>query len=76
MKNAPATKTAKRYKVVPMQLVAEVEDAEYAEDGERNHFLNDLELVGRELPGAETIGRHLQAVLKEGDRPADKDDLP
>jgi len=64
------------YAVVPMEFFIEVEGREDAEDGERDDLLNDLELCGRELVGAETVGRDLQAVLKKRDAPGDKDGLP
>jgi hypothetical protein len=64
------------YGVVPVELLSEVEDAEDAEDAERDDFLHDLELVGCECFRADAVGRHLQAVFKERDRPADEDDFP
>jgi hypothetical protein len=63
-------------KVVPVQAAAEVEDAKDAEDGEGDHFLHDFELVRGEGADADAVGRHLEAVFKEGDAPADEDDLP
>ena len=67
---------AEGYGVVPAELVAEVEDGEDSEDGERDDFLHDLELIGREGARADAVGGDLEAVLEEGDRPADDDDLP
>ena len=48
--------------VIPVEAVAEVEEAEDAEDGEGT--------------GADAVCGDLQAVLEEGDGPADQDDLP
>src|SRR5215469_15977834 len=66
----------RRNGVVPAQVLAEVEGDEDAEDNERDDFLDDLELDGAELIGSDAIGRNPKAVLKEGDHPADDDDLP
>ena len=41
--------------VVPAHMLAEVEGNEGAEDDERNHFLNDLELHGGEAVCADAI---------------------
>ena len=62
--------------VIPAQMLAEVEGDEDAEDNQRNHFLNDLELHGREAVRAKAVGRDLEAILKEGNRPTHEDDLP
>jgi len=62
--------------VIPPQMRAEVKRGEYGEDREGDDFLDDLELDGRETRGTDAVGGHLQAVLKEGDAPADEDDLP
>ena len=71
-----ADEEACRDGVVPAQVLAEIEGDEDAEDDERNHFLNDLELHGGEAVCAKAIGRDLEAVLKEGNRPTDEDDFP
>src|SRR6185369_5352470 len=64
------------YAVVPAQVVAEVVDGEDSEDGERDDLLHDLELIRGEGARADAVGGNLEAVLEEGDGPADKDDLP
>ena len=67
---------AEGYAMVPAQVISEVVDGEDSEDGEGDDLLDDLELVGREGAGADAIGGDLEAVLEEGDGPADEDDLP
>ena len=62
--------------VVPAQVLAEVEGDEDAEDDERNHFLNDLELHGGEAVCADAIGWDLEAVFKQGNGPTDEDHFP
>jgi len=62
--------------MVPAQMLAEVESDEDTEDHQRDNLLDYLELDGREAIGAQAVGRHLKAVLKEGDGPTDQDDLP
>jgi len=62
--------------VVPAQVLAEIEGDEDAEDDERNHFLNDLELHGGEAVCADAIGRDLEAVFKQGNGPTDEDHFP
>ena len=67
---------AKRRKVVPMQFVAEVKRREDAKDGQRNDLLDHLQLVGRKGLRPDPVGRHLEAVLEEGDAPTHQDHLP
>ena len=62
--------------VVPAQVRAKIKSGEYAEDGERDDFLDHLELDGSEAAVADAVGGNLEAVLEEGDRPADDDDFP
>ena len=62
--------------VIPAQVFAEVIGDEDAEDEQRDDFLNDFELDRREAVCADAIGRDLEAVLEEGNRPTDEDDLP
>src|SRR5437879_3490702 len=68
---SPSHQAAKRGEVVPMQLVAKIEDGEHPKHRQRNHLLDHLELVRREGLRANPVGGHLQAVLKEGDAPTD-----
>jgi len=62
--------------VVPAQMLAEVEGDEDAEDHQRDDLLDHLELDGRKAGGSPAVGRHLEAILEEGDAPTDEDDLP
>ena len=62
--------------VIPAQVRAEIEGGEDTEDGERDDFLNHLELDGGEAAVADAVCGNLKAILKEGDTPADEDDLP
>ena len=62
--------------VVPVQLVAEIEDAEYAKDAERDDFLDDFQLIGREGFRADAVRGDLQAIFEERDAPTDEDDFP
>lgn len=62
-------------KVVPLELLSEIDDGERREDHERNHFLNRLELSRGEVFVSPPIGGHLKAVLDESYQPADDDYL-
>src|ERR1039458_2765480 len=66
----------RRCGVVPSQVLAEVVGDKDAENDQRDHFLDDLELDGAETSGADAVGGHLEAVLEEGDRPTDENHLP
>ena len=65
--------------VVPMQVVALKHNVrDDGENGQRNTFLNDFQLHERErtavVDEAETVGRHLAAILEKGDGPREADD--
>ena len=65
--------------VVPTEGVgAHEEEREEGEDREGDDLLQDLELPDRkraaELGGAEAVGRHLEAILEEGDAPTQQHD--
>jgi hypothetical protein len=62
--------------VIPAQVFAEIKGDEDAEDDQGDDFLNDFELDGREAVSADAVGRDLEAVLKESNRPTDEDNLP
>ena len=62
--------------VIPAQMLAEVEGDKDAEDDQGDDFLNDLELDGREAVCSDAVGRNLEAVLEECNRPTDEDHLP
>ena len=66
-----------RQDVVPVQVGALEHDVgNDAEDGQRDALLNDLQLNEVEgtaiLYEANAVGRHLTAVLKEGDAPRER----
>ena len=67
---------AEGYGVVPVEPFAEVVDGEDTEDSEGDDLLDDLELGWRESAGTDAVGGDLQAILEEGDAPADEDDFP
>ena len=71
-----ADQAAEGYGVVPMEPFSEVVDGEDSEDAEGDDFLDDFKLGGREGAGTNAVGWDLQAVLEEGDAPADEDDFP
>ena len=62
--------------MIPAQSGAKVERGKNSEHRQRNDLLNHLELNRREAAISEPIGGNLKAILKEGDAPADEDDLP
>jgi hypothetical protein len=63
-------------RVVPAQMLAEIDQCEDGEDAEGDDLLDHFELDRREVPGTDPVRRNLQAVFKESDAPADQDDLP
>ena len=62
--------------VVPAQVQVEIEGGEDGEDHQGDDFLDHLELNWAEAVRANPVGRHLQAILEEGNAPADENDLP
>ena len=66
----------KSHHVVPLERFTEIEYRKAQKDGERNHFLDGFEFRRTEVAVADTIGRHLKAVFKEGNEPADDNDVP
>jgi len=62
-------------KGVPANPFAEVHPGENDEDGERDAFLNDLQLISGELAVADPIGRHLEAVFAKRNQPTDHNGL-
>ena|ERR1700744_3653744 len=68
---------AKGDQVIPPQLFFENEDGKYTEEGKGNDFLDHLELEGAVAfyLVADAVGGDLEAVFKQGNRPADQDDL-
>jgi len=62
--------------MVPAEFLAEIQEGEDDKYGEGDDLLDDFELRGREGAGTNAVGWDLQAVLEEGDAPADEDDFP
>ncbi len=62
--------------IVPLQLLAEVQDGKNRKHRERNHFLNSFELSCVEFVGTDAVRRYLETILKESDAPTREDDLP
>src|SRR4029079_19015934 len=60
-----------------LDRLAEEPDRERHEDRERDDFLKDLELSDVKFCVADTVGRHLEQILEQGDAPAYKSgDVP
>ena len=65
--------------MIPVQMGALEQDVgNHAEDGQRDTLLDDLQLDEAEgatvIDKAQTVGRHLAAVLEEGNAPREYDD--
>jgi len=69
-------KKGKGHKIVPRNFLLQIQGGESDEDHDRDHLLNDLELVSGEPGITEAIRRHGQAVLQQRDRPRDQNRLP
>lgn len=72
-------KTCKTCQMVPLEWVAlDKQDSKEREYHKRDNLLDNLELPecewAAELLAAKTVGRNLEAVLKESDTPADEYD--
>ena len=54
-----------------------VEEGKWHEDGQRDHFLENLEL-GQADPAliSDAVGRHLEQIIHQGDAPADQGGNP
>ena len=59
--------------MVPFQPLAQIEHGEYTKHHQRNNLLEDFKLGGRVHGIPPPVGRHLQAILEEGDAPACQD---
>lgn len=67
----------KAKQVIPLKLFLEIDGGERHEYNKRDRFLHDLQLIaGPSFKVADAVGRHLEAVFKEGDQPTDEDDFP
>src|SRR5882762_10239177 len=63
-------------RVVPLQLLAQVQDGKNRKHRQRNHFLNSFELRRCEFVRADAVRRNLETILEESDAPTRQDDLP
>jgi len=69
-----ANDTPKGKGIVPAQTFSQVKVDENREDRQRDDLLDDLERVCGEFPVADAIGRNLEAVFGERDKPANHHD--
>jgi len=67
---------AKPGRVVPLQLLAQVQDGKNRKHRQGNHFLNSFELSCVEFVGTDAVRRNLETILKESDAPTCEDHLP
>src|SRR5678815_409307 len=67
---------AESRQVVPSKPFTQIRDRKNGEDGKTHHLLDCLELGGREPAVAESVGRHLEAIFRQGYQPARQDDPP
>ena len=67
---------AKPGRVVPLQLLAQVQDGKNRKHRQGNHFLNSFELSRGEFVRADAVRWNLETILKESDTPTCEDDLP
>src|SRR5271168_3382211 len=75
-KKHPQNHATKPRRVVPSQLLSQIQHRENRKNRQRDEFLNRLQLRRRKLIRSNPVRRHLKAVLKESDPPADKNHLP
>ena len=61
----------KTHHIIPLEFLAQKEHGKNHEYGQGQDFLNGFQFSGAKITVAETVGRHLQAVFKKGDEPAD-----
>ena len=62
--------------MIPLYFFIEIENREYGEYQQSDHFLNSLELRGAELIRANAVRRDLEAVFEKSDAPAHQNHLP
>src|SRR6267378_298832 len=67
---------AKSRHIIPLQLFAQVHDGKNRKYRQRDHFLDGLELRGREFVRANAICRNLEAIFEERDAPTSEDHFP
>jgi hypothetical protein len=68
--------TRSAHAMVPLQFFTEISDGEDREHGQRNYFLDGLELRGVEFVGADTVCGYLETVFEKCDAPTGDDDFP
>jgi len=62
--------------VIPANLFTEIGNGKDGKDGERDDFLNGLELGGVEFIRTDAIRRHLKTVFEESDAPTSENNFP
>ena len=62
--------------VIPAKLFTEIGNGKDGKDGERDDFLNGLELGGVEFIRTDAIRRHLKTVFEESDAPTSENNFP
>ncbi len=60
--------------VVPRRFHFEIKEGKHDEHRQRDHFLDNLKLVGGVGIAPPTVGRHLEQVFKKGNAPTHEDD--
>lgn len=66
----------KASQIIPFQLFLQIDHREDAKHDQGNDFLNGFQLGGIELVMSDAIRRHLEAILNEGNTPADENHDP
>jgi hypothetical protein len=66
----------KSHRVVPLDIVPQIENGENREDHQRDDFLDGFQLRRIETVAADAVSRDLKAILKKSDAPAYQRDLP
>lgn len=61
--------------MIPSKRLSQIENRKESENDKGNDFLNGLQLRRIELAITHAIGRHLEAILKKCDDPANYNDL-
>ena len=68
--------TPERDCMIPVQLIAEVVHRENAKHGQRDHFLDHLQLIRCVDLRPHPVSRNLKAVFERSDKPAHQDHFP
>jgi hypothetical protein len=59
--------------VIPLDVFAEIPPGEHDENAQRDHFLDDFQLEGGELPVTDAVRRNLKTIFRERYQPAHHD---